>query len=203
MSIRQQSIIKGLVLVLVTAAVYLPAMMSGFIWDDDTFLYQNPLIHAPDGLYKFWFTTQPPDYFPLTSTTLWLEWRLWGNNYPQGYHVVNVLLHTLGTFLLWRVLVRLRIPGAWLAALVFGIHPVNVESVAWITQRKNTLSMALALGAFLLYLRDDALKRDEGQQNTNHHSPFTVHRSPSTTSSHCSFSFSPCFPKHRWLLFRL
>jgi len=174
MSIRPQSIIKGLVLVLVTVSVYVPAMRSGFIWDDDAFLYQNRLIHAADGLQKFWFTTQPPDYFPLTSTTLWFEWRLWGSDHPEGYHAVNVLLHAISTFLLWRILVTLRIPGAWLAALIFGIHPVNVESVAWITQRKNTLSMSLALGACLLYLRDGASRKEEDIQNADRRSLFNI-----------------------------
>ena len=129
-------------------------MRGGFIWDDNVFLYDNPLIHAPDGLYRFWFTTQAPDYFPLVSSSLWFEWRLWGMH-PVGYHIVNILLHAGGAVMLWRLLLALEIPGAWMAALIYAIHPVNVETVAWITERKNTLPMVFLLPAMLLFLKSD------------------------------------------------
>ena len=145
-----------LLLLIVAAAliVYTPAMRSGFIWDDDRFLTDNPLIKAPDGLRLFWFSTRPLDYFPLTSTTLWIEWRLWHMN-AAGYHIVNVLLHAASAVLLWRVLARLRVPGAWLAGLIFAVHPVCAESVAWITERKSTLPLPLFLASLLVYLRFD------------------------------------------------
>jgi len=144
------------ILILATLLVYLPVFNAGFIWDDDSFLTNNPLIHASDGLTRFWFSTEPPDYFPLTSSMLWIEWRLWGDN-AAGYHVVNVLLHVMSALLLWRLLAALKIPGAWLAGLLFAIHPVNVESVAWITERKNTLPMVFYLLALWAYLRFDQM----------------------------------------------
>lgn len=141
-------------LALCCIAAFVPVFGAGYIWDDDLFLTQNPLIHAPDGLYKFWCTTQPPDYFPLTSSLLWLEWRLWGGH-PLGFHAVNVALHAANAALLWLVFRRLAVPGAWLAAAVFALHPVNVESVAWITETKSTLPLALALTSLLAWTRSD------------------------------------------------
>ena len=73
-----RSILRVGLIVVITLVIYIPAMRAGFIWDDDLFLTQNPLIKADDGLYRFWFTTEPPDYFPLVSSSLWLEWRCLG-----------------------------------------------------------------------------------------------------------------------------
>jgi Tfp pilus assembly protein PilF len=139
-------------IVLATAVVYFPSLGGQFILDDALLLTDSPLVKASDGLYRFWFTTEPLDYWPLSNTSFWLEWRLWGAQ-PTGYHVTNVILHAVNALLVWAILAELRIPGGFLAALLFALHPVNVESVAWITQRKNVLSMLFFLLSILCYLK--------------------------------------------------
>jgi tetratricopeptide (TPR) repeat protein len=125
--------------------VYRPAWNGGFIWDDDDYVTKNALLTAPDGLWRIWFSLDAPSqYFPLVYTTFRMERGLWGLN-PAGYHWVNLLLHVANALLLWRLLVGLKIPGAWLGAAIFALHPVQVESVAWITERKNVL-----MGLFFL-----------------------------------------------------
>src|SRR5499427_9563810 len=142
-----------LVLAVVTIVAYGPAWNGGFIWDDDEYLTSNELLTAPDGLRRIWFSLDSPSqYFPLVYTTFRIERALWGLH-PFGYHWVNLLLHVANALLVWRVLVRLNVPGAWLAGAIFALHPVQVESVAWITERKNVLSLSLALLSMLCYLR--------------------------------------------------
>jgi protein O-mannosyl-transferase len=148
----------ALLLVAGTVIVYLPIWHAGLIWDDRTFVVENPLIRRADGLYDIWFSTTPVSFNPLTSSTLWLEWRLW-NSAPLGYHLVNVLLHSLNAVLLWVVLRWLNLRGSWLASALFAVHPVNVESVAWISERKNTLAMFFCLLSVLGYLRFEVSPR--------------------------------------------
>ena len=132
--------------------VYLPSIKGEFLFDDVITLTQNPLIHHPSGLRYIWFSTEPLDYFPLTLSSFWIEWRLWGGN-PAGFHWVNILLHAASALMLWRVLLRLGIPGAWMAAAVFAVHPLNTSSVAWITERKNTMSRFFFHLSVLFYLK--------------------------------------------------
>ena len=122
-----------------TVFAYWPAWHGGFIWDDDRYVTHNYLLIASDGLRRIWFSLDAPSqYFPLTYTVLRIERSLWDLN-PVGYHWVNILLHLGSALLVWCILARLKVPGAWLAATIFALHPVQVESVAWISELKNVL----------------------------------------------------------------
>ena len=144
---------KGWLLVAVVLIAYLPAWHGGFIWDDDTHISANETLRSLSGLRDIWF--QPGatcQYYPLTFTVFWADYHLWGLN-PLGYHLQNLLLHGLVAVLLWQVLMRLAVRAAWLAGAIFALHPVNVMSVAWMTELKNTLAGALVLAAVWAYLR--------------------------------------------------
>ena len=144
----------GVVLLLVmVASAYWPAVSGDFVWDDDSYVSRNVLLSRGDGLSKIWFEIgATPQYYPLVFTSFWFEYRLWGLN-PAGFHLVNICLHALSAVLLWRILRELNIGAAWLAAALFAVHPVHVESVAWITECKNTLSALFYLLSALCYLR--------------------------------------------------
>lgn len=138
-------------LMFLTFAAYLPAVNSGFIWDDDAYVTSNKTLESLDGLRRIWFEIGATDqYYPLVFSTFWIERHIWGLS-AVGFHVVNILLHGISACLLWTVLRRLAVPGAGLAALIFAVHPVHVESVAWITERKNVLSGVFYLAAALCY----------------------------------------------------
>lgn len=142
----------GALLVCATIIAYQQAWHAGYIWDDDVYVTGNKLLTAPDGLRRIWFSLDSPSqYFPLVYTTFRLEHALWGLD-PAGYHWVNILLHTANALLVWRLLRVLRIPGAWLGAAFFALHPVQVESVAWITERKNVLMGFFFLLALLAWV---------------------------------------------------
>ncbi len=132
--------LQASLIVLLTILVYIPAIQGGFVWDDDKHVTENLTLRTVEGLAQIWLQPHAsPQYYPLVFSTFWVEYHLWGMD-PLGYHVVNVLLHALSSVLLWLLLRRLKVPGAWLAAAVFALHPVHVESVAWVTERKNVLS---------------------------------------------------------------
>ena len=143
---------------------YLPLWRAGFIWDDDTMLTGNRLVHARDGLRQFWCTRNAQDYWPVTSTSLWLEWRLWGLH-PLGYHLTNLAPAPGETCCCsGRSCGKLRIPGAWLAAMLFAVHPINVESVTWIAQRKNLMALLFALTTVFCFLNSGVLERAARQR---------------------------------------
>ena len=156
---RHPLTLAGLLVLLVVVA-YLPALRAGFIWDDDAYVTQNPMFTDAGGLREIWFSAhKQSQYFPLVYTTFRLEHTLWGLN-PIGFHLVNVLWHGLNAVLVWTVLRRLLVPGAWLAAAIFALHPVQVETVAWVTELKNMESLFFCLLAVLAWLKfDDSVGR--------------------------------------------
>lgn len=137
---------------------YWPALHGTFLWDDDGHV-TRPDLRPLGGLARIWFeigATQ--QYYPLLHSTFWVEHRLWGDA-PLGYHLVNIFFHATAACLAGVALRRLAVPGAWLAAALFALHPVCVESVAWISEQKNTLSAVLYLLALLVYLDFDDSRR--------------------------------------------
>lgn len=149
---RSSSWFGALALIALTCLAYLPAFRAGFIWDDPDHVLNNYTLRSLGGLAEIWLHPYSlPQWYPLTHTSFWIEYLWWGPN-PTGYHVANVILHAISAVLLWRLLVKLQVPGAWLAAAVFAVHPVGVESVAWITERKNVLSLVFYLAAMHVYL---------------------------------------------------
>jgi len=145
---------QAILLVMLTIVAYLPSLRGGFFWDDRILITDNANVKASDGLYRLWVATDSPDYWPMTSSAWWLEWRLWGDH-PAGFHLVNIVLHAINALLVWAILRRLKVPGSWLAGCVFAVHPVNVATVAWISEQKNTLSMLFYAITILMYLRFD------------------------------------------------
>ncbi|MFA6135597.1 MAG: tetratricopeptide repeat protein [Phycisphaerae bacterium] len=141
-----------------TFLAYQPAWRGGLVWDDDAHVTRTDLRSA-QGLWRIWTDLRATQqYYPLLHSAFWIEHKLWGDA-TLGYHLVNIALHVLAAFLAWVILRRLGIGGAFLAAAIFALHPVQVESVAWITELKNTLSAVFYLGAALAYLSFDAKRR--------------------------------------------
>lgn len=149
---RRRFALGALLILAVTAAAYYPSLSGEFIWDDDWYVSNNKLLTEPDGLRRIWFSRESPSqYFPLVYTVFLGERALWGLH-ATGYHLVNLVLHGANALLVWLALSRLGIAGGWLAAALFALHPVQVESVAWITELKNVLSGFFALLSFLAWL---------------------------------------------------
>ena len=165
--------LKGLLLVVAVFLAYQPALQGKFVWDDDSWTTKlSGLLGDWSGLWLMWCKpTALQQYYPLTGTTFWLDYQFWGFR-PLPYHVENVLLHAFAALLFWQLLRRLQVPGAWLAGAILALHPVMVESVGWITERKNVLSLPLFLGALLAYGRFTRFwKADPDPASAADHSP--------------------------------
>jgi protein O-mannosyl-transferase len=130
---------------------YAPVFGAGFVWDDESHLTQNPCIVGPLGLKEIWTSTRAV-YYPLVLTTFWVLHKLVGLN-PLPYHILNVLMHAGSAVLLWRLLRQLGVHGAWLGAALWALHPVMVQSVAWVTELKNTQSCLFYLLSIFWFLK--------------------------------------------------
>jgi protein O-mannosyl-transferase len=160
---RRSDWVFCLILAVVTLMAYNPAWHGQLLWDDDN--CTTPLeLRSLDGLKRIWFQPRATaQYYPLLYTSYWVQQRLWGDS-TTGYHLVNLLLHIGCVVLVLKILRFLRVPGAELAAIIFALHPVNVETIAWIAERKNTLSGVFALAATLFYLKFDE-SRSRGEKD--------------------------------------
>jgi len=149
-------LLRTAVIVLAVLWIYAPTYHGEWLWDDDMLLTANETVQSGSlrGLAKLWFNPDGADFFPLSYTALWAQWPFFGPN-STGYHVTTILLHITGSLLIWRLLDRMRVPGAWLSSLIFAIHPVSVESVAWVSETKNTLSLPLFLLSCLCWIEQD------------------------------------------------
>ncbi len=181
---RLLDLLKVVTVLLLCGWCYAPANSGTWLWDDDQSVTQNPVAKGPYSVTKIWLKPlgealqgmtrgalhalglgdEPPppapvqfgeaDYWPLTATGFWLEWHAFGDN-PLGYHLVNVALHAIGALLVWRLMVVMGLPGGWFAALLFAVHPLCVETVTWVSELKNVLSLPLMLLAAIHFVRAD------------------------------------------------
>ena len=163
-------------LIVMCCIVYSPFLHNFFIWDDDYHLTKNPPISDPDGLKRIWLDLgATPQYYPLVFTSFWIEHKFWALD-PLGYHLDNIIIHCINAVLLWRILYFLGVKGSWLAAAIFAIHPIQAESVAWITERKNLLSglfYFLSLYFFLKFYNPN--KPLDFNENQNGKRPWTIY----------------------------
>src|SRR5713101_4418635 len=155
----QRNWLWGLFLIALVLIAYARVFNAGFIWDDESHLTQNPCIIGPLGLKEIW-TSARAVYYPLVLTSFWSLHKLVGLS-PSPYHILNVLLHVASAILLWRVLRQLDVRGAWLGAVLWALHPVMVQSVAWVTELKNTQSCLFYLLSIFWFLKVDAEETGE------------------------------------------
>lgn len=155
----QPRFLHAALILLAGFCVYFPALHGDWLWDDGTLILQNHVIHDPSGLVTIW--TKPIDgteYLPITSSVEWIEWQTFGAN-TLGYHLLSIALHLTSALLVWRLFAKVGLRCAWVGGLLFAIHPVAVESVAWISELKNTLSLPPLLLAMCAWIDFDRAGR--------------------------------------------
>src|SRR6266487_1942868 len=160
-SLLSRDWLLGFCLIGIILIAYGQTWHAGFIWDDESHLTQNPCIVGPLGLKEFWTSTQAV-YYPLVLTTFWILHKFFGLN-PSPYHMLNVLMHAGSAALLWRVLRQLNVRGAWLGAALWALHPVMVQSVAWVTELKNTQSCLFYLLSIFCFLKWEGSRSNAGR----------------------------------------
>jgi tetratricopeptide (TPR) repeat protein len=149
---------NGALLLAALFIAYFPALTGAQVWDDAGHITPAKL-RSLEGLYRIWFQFgASQQYYPLLHSAFWVEHRIWGD-WVVGYHVITLLFHAIAAYLIVATMRRLSLPGGWLAASIFALHPVSVESVAWISEQKNTLSTVFYLSAAFCYLRFDQERR--------------------------------------------
>ena len=161
---------------LLAVVVFIPAFFGAFLWDDAIIV---SLPEQVGGFADIWLNPSRIEseghYWPVVYTTFWVEHLLWGLD-PVGYHVVNVVLHAANTMLIYALLRRLTVPGAWVAAAIFAVHPMHVDSVAWAIERKDVLSALFYLTSALAYIRWDENRREDGPRGRGRDSPKNRYR---------------------------
>ena len=158
---REKVLLQATILVAVGLWIFSPAFNGDWIWDDTTLVKDNETLRSLPGLGRIWFAAPATDYWPMTWTLLWIEWHLWGAH-TLGYHLCSVALHLTSAFLIWRLLGKLGLRWGWLGGLIFVVHPLAVESVAWISEIKNTLSLPFFLLSLNAYIDADQAGEKRG-----------------------------------------
>lgn len=146
---------------LVTLSAYIYTLNCGYIWDDERHVLMDSSLWGLAGLWKIWFTREMQQYYPLIYSSFWLESNLWGLS-PALSHLINAAFHALNAFLIYAVLKHLNVRGALFAGLIFALHPVHVESVAWISERKNVLSGFFYLLSLYAFLKSEDTPEKKG-----------------------------------------
>jgi len=153
------TLIRAVVIIIAGLLVFYPALSGDWLWDDGLYITGNPLLHEPGRLWKAWFVPGSfLEYYPIEQTAQWIEWKLWGGE-TFGYHLTNVILHLISALLVWRLLDKFGLRWAWLGGLLFVVHPMNVESVAYISEFKNALCLPPFLLALCAYIDFEENKR--------------------------------------------